>query len=127
MRYNVYYFRPDGSREPGSDSNVPLPPLGAEDRAEAHSLWDRSVVLHWDGQQWLDGPLLSAPAPDTDDDEPTTATVVGYLPNGRELRRTPRGTFEVQARGDNYWVEAASIQEALREAGWSADAFTPTE
>lgn len=37
-----------------------------------------------------------------------------YTPNGREIRRTGRGTFVVQPHNDNYWVECATLEDAFR-------------
>jgi hypothetical protein len=36
------------------------------------------------------------------------------LPTGREVRRTRRGTWEVQPKGDNYWREFADLLDAVR-------------
>ncbi len=36
------------------------------------------------------------------------------LPNGREVRRTPGGRWEVQPKNDNYWVSFDDLLEAVK-------------
>lgn len=43
--------------------------------------------------------------------------VATTLPNGRHVLVTAAG-FAVQPPNDNYWVEARTIRQALRKAGW---------
>ena len=49
--------------------------------------------------------------------EPTTVE----LPNGREARRTARGTWEYQPPTDNYWLEAGTLEEVLAIFGVRPD------
>jgi hypothetical protein len=42
------------------------------------------------------------------------ARVVIIPSTGREVRKTDRGTWEVQPRDDNYWREFGSVVEAVR-------------
>ena len=44
----------------------------------------------------------------------TAHEVECYTPNGREIRRTASGKFEVQPRQDNYWITCDTLEEAFR-------------
>lgn len=43
----------------------------------------------------------------------STPTVVAHTPNGREIRLLATGRYEVQPHNDNYWMDCASVEEAM--------------
>jgi len=42
------------------------------------------------------------------------SVIAAHTPNGREIRATKDGKFEVQPENDNYWVACDSVKDALR-------------
>ena len=46
-----------------------------------------------------------------------THKVIYILPNGREVREDENG-YHVQPPHDNCWINGATVEEALTEAGW---------
>lgn len=45
-----------------------------------------------------------------------SATVVIVPTTGREIRKTPRGTWEAQPHNDNYWREFTDLLDAAKFA-----------
>lgn len=49
--------------------------------------------------------------------EKPAAPPAAVLSSGREVRRTASGMYEVQPRGDNYWVQYRTLAAAVRAGG----------